>query len=127
MRTLLAATLLSLLVCGTVRAQAASGEELLKKCKGIESKPTAYDNGFCAGFITATIDTLRMWEVSDYVAKRTHDKDMKFCFPDNVDNGQILLVFVKYLEDHPEELHKAATLLFVEAMGRAFPCKSVSK
>jgi Rap1a immunity proteins len=121
MRTLLAATLL-LIFCGTVHAQATTGETILKKCKGIASKPSAWDDGFCAGFIDATIDTLTMWEASDIFAKRTHDKDVKFCFPTNVDNGQIILVFVKYLEDHPEELHKPANLLFVESMRKAFPC-----
>jgi hypothetical protein len=48
---------------------------------------------------------------------------VKFCLPVNVDNGQILLVFIKYLEDDPEELHKPANLLFVEEMRKAFPCK----
>jgi Rap1a immunity proteins len=128
MRTLLVATLLSLFLCSTGVAQpaavhaASSGEELLQKCKGIGSKPTGYDDGFCAGFITGTIDTLHMWIASDIFAKRTHDEDVKFCFPDNVDNRQILLVFIKYLEEHPEELHKPANLLFVEAMRKVFPC-----
>jgi hypothetical protein len=122
MRTLLAATLLSLFLCATVHATT-TGEELLQKCKGIASKPTVYESGFCAGYISATIETLSMWETSDFYSKRTHEQDAKFCFPDNVDNGQILLVFIKYLEDHPEELHKPANLLFVQAMRKAFPCK----
>jgi hypothetical protein len=44
--------------------------------------------------------------------------------PAEVTNGQIVLVFVKYLEVHPERLHKPANLLLVEALRKAFPCKA---
>lgn len=122
MRTLLAATLL-LILCGTAHAQT-TGEGILQKCKGISSKPTAFDDGFCAGYIEGVLATVYMWEANDEVAKRTHDSDVKFCIPDTVTNGQIILVFMKYLEDHPEELHRPANTLFVIAMRKAFPCKN---
>jgi hypothetical protein len=115
----LAVAVFSLLLCSAAFA-ADTGEELLHKCKVTEPK---FDSGFCAGYIGATLDTLNMWEASDAFEKRTHDGDVKFCLPAEVTNGQIVLVFVKYLEDHPEELHKPANLLLVKALRKAFPCK----
>jgi hypothetical protein len=40
-----------------------------------------------------------------------------------VTNDQVVKVFVKYLDDHPEELHRVAALLLSEALHSAFPCK----
>ncbi|MGO9640246.1 MAG: Rap1a/Tai family immunity protein [Candidatus Acidiferrales bacterium] len=31
-------------------------------------------------------------------------------------------VFVKFLDDHPEELNRPAALLLAEALHEAFPC-----
>lgn len=112
--------LLSLSLGGRAFARATSGEEILSKC---QESAEAFDNGFCAGFMDATLDTLNMWEASDISKKRSHDNDVHFCVPDKVTNGQLLRVFVKYLEDHPEELHKPANLLLVEAFRKAFPCQ----
>ena len=106
--------------CSVARAGADSGSELLSKCK---VQTASFDMGYCAGFISAVLDTLNMWEASDVYEKRTHDKDVRFCLPAEVTNGQIILVFVKYMEDHPEQLHKPANLLLVEALRKAFPCK----
>jgi Ssp1 endopeptidase immunity protein Rap1a len=114
--------LLSFALCGNAAAHATSGEEMLKKCKKIPDT-ASFDAGFCAGFVDAVLDTLNMWEASDVFEKRSHDKDVRFCLPEEVTNGQILLVFVKYLEDHPEELHKPANLLLIEALRKAFPCE----
>jgi Rap1a immunity proteins len=119
--TVVAVVVLSLLCCGNARANATSGEELLQKCK---TESANYGSGFCHGFIAAVLDTLTMWEASDSYEKRTHDKDVRFCLPAEVTNGQIVLVFVKYLEDHPEKLHMPANLLLVEALRKAFPCKA---
>jgi len=66
-----------------------------------------------------------MWEVWEAkpgtTAKR--NRDLSFCLPDQVTNDQIIKIFVKYLDDHPEELHQPASLLLVTSMRKAFPCK----
>ncbi len=46
------------------------------------------------------------------------------CIPENVTNGQVSDVVIKYLRDHPEERHILAAILVVKAMAEAFPCKS---
>lgn len=41
--------------------------------------------------------------------------------PEGVSGGQILDIAKKYLEEHPESRHKAATVLLIEAFKEAFP------
>ena len=49
-------------------------------------------------------------------AKRT-------CIPDKATSVQAIRVIVKYLQDHPAELHKADFELLATALQLAFPCK----
>jgi hypothetical protein len=44
------------------------------------------------------------------------------CPPDGVSNGQLVKVFVKYLDQHPEKLHLPAVQLVYDATNDAFPC-----
>jgi len=71
----------------------------------------------------AVIDTVRAWEGSDEELKRKHEPVARFCLPKEVTNGQIARIFTKFLEDHSEKLHFSASLLFIEALRNAFPCK----
>jgi hypothetical protein len=47
----------------------------------------------------------------------------KVCPADNATYGQEVRVVVKYLQDHPEELHLRNTTLVEKALAKAFPCK----
>jgi hypothetical protein len=51
------------------------------------------------------------------------DEHLTICEPNDVTNGQEGLIVLKYLRDHPEELHLKAAALVIKAMGKAFPCK----
>ena len=44
-----------------------------------------------------------------------------FCRPNNSTNVQLVRIVVKYLQDHPEELHKDEFVLAI-ALRTAFPC-----
>jgi hypothetical protein len=46
------------------------------------------------------------------------------CSPDTVTRGQKVLIVAKYLEDHPEMLHNDPRFLILDALSKAFPCKS---
>jgi Rap1a immunity proteins len=47
------------------------------------------------------------------------------CIPDDVTSEQPIRAFMKYSDDHPEELHKSAPLVVWEAMHQAFPYGTV--
>lgn len=119
--TMIAAPFLCVCVCGKAKAQT-TGIDLQQKCKSLMGdKPTSsFDNGFCAGFITAAIADETMWQAFDRDQGQIHV--LNFCFPDNGTNGQALQVLIKYLDEHPEELHKPAIFILHEAFNAAFPC-----
>jgi hypothetical protein len=50
------------------------------------------------------------------------DENSLFCPPDGVTYGQSKRIVLKYLNDHPEELHLPSTFLVSEAFRGAFPC-----
>lgn len=104
-----------LIACGQASAGLTGGEEIQKECEKPDAVPSAFSNGFCAGFVTGVVEAQTMWE------RRTL-KHPSFCLPEKSTNGQILKVFTKYLDDHPEELHQPAALLLVTSLRHAFPC-----
>ena len=50
-----------------------------------------------------------------------------FCQPDGTTTGQAARIVVKYLRDHPEELHKHDSVLAFTALKAAFPCANRKK
>jgi hypothetical protein len=114
MRAILAGTLL-LMYCAVAHSQTITGEAILRKCKGTSSKPTAFDDGFCAGYIEGVMSTARMPE-----AVNNHPSDVKFCVPSTAAMEHVRWLFVNYLEDHPEELHKPANVLVIALLRKHF-------
>jgi hypothetical protein len=60
----------------------------------------------------------------------TSDKDIgpiDVCFPkgNGVSNDQVVRIVVKWLQDHPQELHKGAESLVVCALHDSFPCRAI--
>ena len=77
--------------------------------------------GFCIGFI----DGFQQFEQLVDISQGANDANSSarlICTPDGVTNRQNVKVVVKYLDRHPEFLHKFAAQLVLEAMQEAFPC-----
>jgi Ssp1 endopeptidase immunity protein Rap1a len=105
-----------LLVSASAHAQRVStttGNELLESCEAKGS----FKEAFCLGYITGVTDL-------DQMNASVFPEHRRSCVPENVTNGQIRDVIVRYLTDHPEERHMLAAILVAEAMGKAFPCKA---
>jgi hypothetical protein len=49
--------------------------------------------------------------------------DPPFCIPDDVTLGQRVAVVVKYIDQHPEEMHQSFAYLAYRASEEAWPCK----
>ena len=45
------------------------------------------------------------------------------CEPDGFNTAQAARIVVKYLREHPEELHQSSSILAFVALRAAFPCK----
>ena len=104
------------------------GNTLLKDCNAAlnyadnKTQPDAIaEAATCVGYINGVLDTLTMWNA-------INEADFKIaCFPDGVSPLQLIRVVVKYLNDHPEELHEAAIVLTFRAASTAFPCSKKSR
>jgi hypothetical protein len=44
------------------------------------------------------------------------------CLPQGVTTGQALKVLVKYMDDHPEQLHEKTAWVAAKALHEAWPC-----
>jgi hypothetical protein len=79
-----------------------------------------FDAGYCLGFVDATAHELD--GMATEIAKM-QNTPKTVCFPDQATSAQFVRVIVKYLEDHPADLHKRSWTLANLALIQAFPCK----
>ena len=78
----------------------------------------AYDErsyGLCFGYMRGVKNS--------YDIQRAVSKRGKICFPRNVTWLQIIKVYLKWVDSHPENLHNIAWEGTVQSMRSAFPCK----
>lgn len=81
---------------------------------------TAFCTAFIVGFLNGNVAA---YAVSDIHAKSQNRKPDKHLWcPPRSDVNQLMRVYVKYLEDHPEKLHMQGGPLLTEALFAAFPC-----
>ena len=94
-----------MLASGSVSAQLWDGNDFTKTCT---HEPDDYAATICSGFVIG----LAQAGVSNRI----------FCTPGNVTNGQTFAIASKYIKDHPEKHHIAASDLVVESLIQSFPC-----
>ena len=106
-----------LMACSTPILGATDGNQLLQMCSaavcvmdGVD-KNGDFDAALCIGFIGGY--------------KSGHDnalRGMTHCAPNNITAGQLVRITVKYLNEHPEQLHLDQSVLTAFALAQAFPC-----
>lgn len=87
--------------------------DLLQKCKDVAQRESYVDAGICVGYLAGIND---MRPVSGKTKKQ-------YCLYQEVSQGQMVNIFVKWAENNPEQQHISAFLGFIEAMKKVFPCK----
>jgi hypothetical protein len=86
-----------------------SGNHLLPFCKALlDGRPHGAMAGFCAGVIETLISL--------------KDEDL-FCTPAGSTREQSQRVVVRYLENHPDQLHLDFKQLALSALQQAWPCR----
>jgi hypothetical protein len=71
---------------------------------------------FCLGYAEGLIHGIMAADIMRGVG-------LTFCAPLEVTNLQAVRVIRKYIADHPERAHEVTSILAVEALRKAFPCK----
>jgi Rap1a immunity proteins len=89
------------------------GTELLRFCN---RSPGTAEFQFCDAFIVGVRDGV-------VLAVALRDAKPILDIPKDVKQEQMRAFVVKYLNDHPEELHKPAGLLVIFALSKAFPVR----
>lgn len=95
------------------------GDKLLWACKADPSKGVeeALGKAHCIGYVTGMVDSAQL------IFSVTPESRL-FCPPSSGMSGdQQVRIVVKWLENHPEELHKGGRVSVVLALKEAFPCK----
>ena len=88
-----------------------TANDLLRGCQELTSGRTLYyHGGLCLGFLNGIHEM------------RYYYGDPPYCSPLGADYVQIARIVAKYLEEHPELLHRLAPHLAISALSEAFPC-----
>lgn len=85
----------------------------------------AYVSGFREGHFMGVADATGKGskKQSQYSIEELYRKQSWFCLPGEVSSNQIAKIFLKYVGDHPEKLHRPAFEQLYEAMKVSFPCQ----
>jgi hypothetical protein len=102
-------------------AHALSGNDILQDCaeydtaknKQSGSVQEAYDTGSCFGYIAGAADYARDVPVIPGLCVK---------LPRGATYNQIVAVVIKWLKDHPQELHQSGHFLVYRALFEAWPC-----
>jgi hypothetical protein len=111
-----------ILTTGSVRGETAL--EIVSACRGVASAPIQgnqvwftrdYPSGLCWGAFAA-IQELYTVQLPDGTAM------LGACPPVPSNRVELIKVFLKYTDDHPETLHESFAYVFLPALFQAYPC-----
>jgi hypothetical protein len=127
-RSTLLLVLLSLSLVGNADEDVLSGSKLLRNCNsylmlvdGSSNSKIILGAGICLGTVRGIIDAGAVFDT--FADQDDKPPPNVFCVPESVSTDQGIKAVIKYLEEHPEELHQRGTTLTVLALKQAFPCK----
>jgi hypothetical protein len=91
-----------------------NGSELLEYCEYYLNETNASLANACYGYVAGHHDTEKFlsFEAINY-----------YCVPQGTGSKELIEVAVKYLKDHPRDLHYAASSLLFIAFTQAYPCQ----
>lgn len=103
-----------------------TGAEMLKYCKvASDDSVRDFERGVCTGFIdgfAAGHHAAELWHAFHH---RDEDIDNIYghlCVPKDANRTALVTLFVRYLENHPDNLDWSAGLLLESALREAYPC-----
>ena len=121
---LVVAMLLSLLPV-TSQADAGDGNEVLQQCSalvktadgGNSTSDDLIGTAYCAGLMMGITSTMTVWNTT-----REKAGMVKFWCPPAITGPQAARVVIKYMNEHPADLHQTGAYLAMSALQDAYPC-----
>lgn len=112
-------------ICSTAYSMG-TGLEMLSVCgsavkvsDGIKvTESEGLDSLLCVAYLSGFADAITLSSQS------TKPQEPKICFPrSGASNEQLARIVVKWLREHPENLHESARMEVMLSLNHAFPCK----
>jgi hypothetical protein len=106
-----------------------SGNAFLRLCSAAEKGQLSGDSDeqvnimACVGYVKGVMHG--MWlERGAAEAQTGRTISKPYCHANDVENGQIVRIVLKYIRDNPADANKPTALLIVRALAKAYPCPS---
>ncbi len=100
-----------------------SGNQFLLQCGDMMGKSSsdAFQRGECFGYVEGLDAGAKSIVALEGL------KQPPYCMPEEVTIGQIANILLKFIKDHPEKTDIPASVLAVDSLMLAFPCKAEVK
>ena len=124
-QTLLCMAIVVFGICGAQRCAAETAEEMLSACRPIMAAkvadgkinlPTDFESGNCWGAFGAIQDLFSA------INATTKKPMFGVCMPESITRTQIIAIFVRYTEKHPEKYNERVVWVTEAAIREVFPC-----
>ena len=103
-----------------------TGVELLNHCGtwlSVDELSRVEGFDIAAANVIEYVVAARCWGLVRGVTETARRVPGALCAPDTVSFGHAIRVVVRYLNDHPEDLHQRDTALILRALQDAFSCR----
>jgi hypothetical protein len=112
-KMLLLSGLLTVLITNPGYAGYYTGSNLVSYCES----ELIHDQNSCRRYLSGISDAQDSFYRLEFLADRA------FCIPDRVTNEQLREVFIKYADEHPQDLELVASGMAINAFRMAYPCE----
>ncbi|UCH47984.1 MAG: hypothetical protein JSU95_18435 [Betaproteobacteria bacterium] len=103
-----------------------TGAEMLRYCKvASDDSVRDFERGICTGFIdgfAAGHHAAELWHAFHHRDESIENIYGQLCVPTDANRTALVAVFVRYLENHRDNLDWNAGLLLESALREAYPC-----
>jgi Rap1a immunity proteins len=109
-----------------------TGNDVLDKCQTAlrfadnNGAPAGehFDSGWCFGWVGGALELTKLHNEERMILTEKKPTLLQFCLPDSgIPVIQAVRVVVKYLKEHPAQLHEDGIGLTAAALKDSFPCK----
>jgi hypothetical protein len=102
-----------------------SGNAFLRLCSAIDKEDQSSHEAIavtaCLGYVDGFTEGVALERL--YAGSKEKQKpSAPFCIPEDVENGQMVRIVLKYVRDNPTDAHMSTSLLMMDALGKAYPC-----